>query len=161
MVSSFIPCCFARVQDLAKQRSYTDRCAGGTGKITKRATTTEANTVLGLHPGLRLRRPILCWVGTHGLDYGGQYCVGSAPTAATTEANTVLGRHPGASERLKTEVLRKMTNDSIGQIVRHDQLIIQLGNDSLLKKVKNCLQRGIYTSVLQQMRQESNDTTLT
>ena len=121
MVSSFIPCCFAGVQDLAKHRSYTDRCAGGTGKITN---------------GPRLRRPILCWVGTQGRVYGGQYCVGSAPRAAITDANTVLGRYPGlrlprpvlcwvgtqggdyrdqycvglaprASERLKTEVLRK------------------------------------------------------
>ncbi len=49
-------------------------------------------------------------------------------------------------------MLGKMANDSIGQIIHHDQLIIQIGNDSLLKNVNNCLQRGIYANVLQQMR---------
>ena len=81
MVSSFIPCCFAREQDLAKHRSYTDRVLA--------AQETSPN-------GPRLQRPILCWVGTQGRDYRGQYCVGSAPRAATTEVNIVLGQHPGS-----------------------------------------------------------------
>ena len=82
---------------------------------------------------------------------GGQYHVGSAPRGLR-----------------KAEVFANMANDSIGQIIRNDQLIIQLGNDSLLKNIKNSMQRGIYPSgnmrlcarVLQHI-QVSNDETLT
>ena len=126
LVSSYMPCpsCFAWVQDIAKHRSFTNRCVSNTEKLTKRA--------------------------------------------AILLSSTQLGRHTEASEKLQREVMSKMAGDSIGCIAREDALIVQIGNDTIMKNLKNTLQRGSYASckmrlcarILQRIREIAGDVRL-
>ena len=104
LAASYKPCpsCFAWVSNLAKHRSYTDRCVAKEGKLTKREVQLKAD----VH----------------------------------------TGHHKGAIKELQDEVLAKMSDDSISQISKKDHLIIELGNASMRRNMKNELRRGSYAS---------------
>ena len=77
------------------------------------------------------------------------------------KADIHMGHHKGAIKELQDEVLAKMSDDNISQILKKDHLIIELGNASMRRNVKNELRRGSYASckmrlcgrILQQLRE--------
>jgi hypothetical protein len=62
------------------------------------------------------------------------------------ESDKRLGMHTEVTNILGVEVLSKMKDDEVTQIVKQDPLIIEMGNVSMRKSIKNALRRGQYTS---------------
>ena len=62
------------------------------------------------------------------------------------ESDKRLGMHTEVTNILGVEVLSKMKDDEVTQIVKQDPLIIEMGNVSMRKGIKNALRRGQYTS---------------
>lgn len=64
-----------------------------------------------------------------------------------TQSDIITQRlQPEAGKSLVKEVFSVMQNDQVGQVVRKDPLLIQLGNEWMQKNVDNKLKRGSYTS---------------
>ena len=99
------PSCYAWVSDLAKHRSYSDRC------IMKESTGDKMG-----------KREV------------------------QLRAEVQRGLHKTASKMLQEEVLSKLKDDDVSNVIKGDELLIEFGNFSLRKNIRNKLRRGSYAS---------------